>query len=127
MKKVLLILFVLLVAFVVYNRQRIFVRDPFGTLTRGGLKEEGAQIFINYSNDVLIENDRAPMYLTLLQHDQPVGTPNISFCMHWAFCMTDADKATFSAVAPTASIESMSNKLVTFIGGDGRKAVVTLR
>jgi hypothetical protein len=126
-KKWLLLLIVIAAAFVVYNRQRLFLRDPLGSLTRDGVKEKGAQIFINYSNDVLIENDNEPMYMTLVQHGQPIGSPNNIKCAHYMICMTDADVATMSAVAPGAKIESMSNKVVKFRGGDGREAVVTLR
>ncbi len=127
MKRVILLLLLIAVVFVAYNRERVFVRDPLGSVTRDGAKEGGAQVYINYSNDVLIENDRAPMYTTLVQANRPIGTPNHLKCIHWLVCMTDADSAGMAALDDHAQIESMSNKAVQFRDEGGREAVVSLR
>jgi hypothetical protein len=115
------------VIYLAYNRERVFIRNPLGSLTRDGVKEEGAQVFINYSNDVLIENDRAPMYTTLVQRNRPIGTPANLKCVHYVVCMTDADSAGMSAVDEKAVIESMSGKEVRFRDHEGRDVVVGLR
>lgn len=127
MKKLLLLLVVIGIVFVAYNRQRVYVRDPLGSVLRDGVKEPGAQVFINYSNDVLIENDNQPMYVTLVQHGQPVGTPAKLWCIHYVACMTDADVATLIAVDTAAGAESMSSKTVKFRDALRRETVVDLR
>ena len=125
MKKLLLVLVIVGVAFVLYNRQRLFIRDPLGSVVCDGVKEGGAQVYINYTNDVLLENDDAPMYVTLVQHGQPIGTPAKLSCLHWVACLTDADVATKIAVDPKMTSGVMSGKIVEFRDGE-RHTVVTL-
>jgi hypothetical protein len=126
MRKVILLVLLAAIVFVVYNRQRIYVRDPLGSVMRDGAEEAGTQVYINYSNDVLLENDRPPMYVTLLQHAQPVGLPASLSCLHWLACMTDADIATLTAADPHARIESMSSRTVEYRDNDGHERVVRL-
>ena len=127
MKRIILLLVLLGVIFVAYNRERVYVRDPLGSVTRDGAKEAGAQVLINYSNDVLLENDRAPMYVTLVQHDRPIGTPLNLKCIHYLVCMTDADSAGMASIDVHSLIESMSSKVVAFRDESGREIVVKLR
>jgi hypothetical protein len=124
-KKFLFLLVIVVVVFVIWNRERLYLRDPLGFVTRDGVTEGGVQVYINYSNDVLLENDRAPMYLTLVQHGQRVGTPVGVRCLHYVICRTDA------AISPMVfeenfSVESMSSRFVRFRGGDLRETVVKL-
>jgi hypothetical protein len=124
-KKVVALVVLVLVIFVVYNRNRLYVRDPLGSMTRDGVKQDGAQIFINFQNEVLIENDNAPAYLLLVQQGQ-IGTPKSLSCMHWIACLADADVATL--IDPSsAKPDAMSNKTVNFRGSDGVQAVVKIR
>jgi hypothetical protein len=127
LKKLIALLALVAIVFVVYSRERLFVRDPLGSVTRDGVKEQGAQVFINYPNDVLIENDNAPMYVTLVQHGQRVGTPSKLGCIHYVVCMTDADVATLLAPEPNTAVHSMTNKVVEFRDAAGRPTVVKLR
>jgi hypothetical protein len=127
MKKLLLLLTLLLVVFAAYNRQRIYVRDPLGSVTRNGVAEPGVQVYINYSNDVLLEQDAVPRYATLLQHGQPVGLPRILHCLHFLACMTESDIAPVLVPNRKAHLESMSGKSVAFYDDDDREAVVSLR
>jgi len=118
----------LLLIFLMIDRQRVYVRDPLGGVTFNGVKDEGAQVFINYSNDVLLENDNPPMYVTLVQHMRPVGLPSGLHCIHYLVCLTDADKATLAGGGDVgARMETMSERTVTYRTADGREAVVTLR
>jgi hypothetical protein len=127
MKKLLVVLTLVLVVFVAYNRQRVYVRDPLASVTRNGLPEAGVQVFINYNNDVLLEHDGAPRYATLLQHGQPVGLPRVLHCLHFLACMTEADVAPVLVPNGKAHIEAMSGKSVAFQDDDNREAVVSLR
>jgi hypothetical protein len=124
-KKLIALLVILLVVFVVVQRKRVFVRDPLASVTRAGEKVDGEQVYINYYNDVLLENDNPPMLVMVVQKGQPVGIPTKLRCIHWLACLTDADAA--SALPLNASVQSMSNKTVQFRDDSGQPWVVTLR
>jgi hypothetical protein len=126
-RKFILLLVIVAVVFVVWNRQLLYVRDPLGSVARDGVKEKGAQVFINYSNDVLLENYNAPMYVTLVQHGQPVGTPATIHCVAYVVCLLDADVATLMEGTAGAAATSMSGKAVEYHDAGGRDTVVTLR
>jgi hypothetical protein len=126
MKKLLALVLLVVVVFVALNRERIYVRDPLASVTRDAVAEPGVQVFTNYNNDVLLEHDDRPRYLTLLQHGQPVGSPRIVHCIHFVACMTEAPIPPVIIAAPTAHIESMTSKQVAFHDATGREAVVTL-
>jgi hypothetical protein len=113
--------------FVAYNRNRLYLRDPLGSVTRNGAKEPGAQVFINFSNDVLIENDNQPMYVQLVQHNNHAGSPAKLYCLHWLLCMTDADVATMVQPQAPIAIGDMTGKSVHFVDSDKRETVVALR
>jgi hypothetical protein len=132
MKKLVAAIVVLLLILAIVYRQRLYLRDPLANVTRDGAKEEGAQVYINWSNDVLLENDTPPgaapgqMTLTLVQQARPIGLPKQMHCLHWLLCLADADPATLVAPDPGAFIESMSSKQIRFHDYNGREAVVTL-
>jgi hypothetical protein len=125
-KKFFLVLFIAFAVFVVVFRQRLFLRDPLASVTRDGVTETGAQIFINYPNDVLVENDNPPKYVLIVQHGQHLGTPLRLTCVHWLACMTDANVATLSEPID-AQVNEMSGKLVEFRDTAGHDVRVTLR
>jgi len=126
-RKFILLLVVIAIAFVVWNRQRLYVRDPLGSVTRDGVKEQGAQVLINYSNDVLLQNYNAPMYVTLIQHGNRVGTPAAMHCVAYAACLLDADVPAFLVTADGAQVTTMTGKAVEYRDAKGRDTVVTLR
>jgi hypothetical protein len=127
MRKLILLLVVLAVVFVVWNRQRLYVRDPLGTVVRDGVKEQGAQVFLNYSSDVLLENFNAPMYVTLIQHGQRVGTPVTMHCVAYVMCLMESDVPAFSSTDEGAKVMPMSDKVVEYRDVNGRDTAVTLR
>ncbi|MGA8940823.1 MAG: hypothetical protein WB439_16795 [Acidobacteriaceae bacterium] len=127
MRKFILLLVVLAVVFLVWNRQRLYVRDPLGSVVRDGVKEKGAQVLINYSDDVLLQNYNAPMYVTLVQHGDRVGSPAEMHCMLYVACLMDADEPTFVMTDTAAKVTTMTGKLVEYSDGSGRDTVVTLR
>jgi hypothetical protein len=127
MKKLIAVLLLLLIVFVIVMRHRLFVRDPLANVARNGAKEPGAQVFINIDNDVLIENDHAPMYVELVQKDQPVAAPTELKCLHFMVCLLDAYPATLVVPIAGASIESMDAKTVRFVDSGKRETVVSLR
>lgn len=127
MRKFIALLVVLAVVFVVWNRQRLFLRDPLGSVTRNGAKENGAQVYINYVDDALLENYNAPMYVMLVQHGDRMGTPAILHCIAYVACLLNADVATLLDGSEGGKVESMSSKAVEFRDANGREVVVALR
>ena len=123
MKKLIALLVLAAIAFLVFNRYRVYVRDPIATVTRLGVKEDGAQVFINYANDVLLENDHAPRYIELVQHGQHAGVPQKITCIHWVACLTDADVATLLQPDVRVRVELMNSKLVQFKDAKGETDV----
>ncbi len=133
MKKILFLVLVVLVVWIVYNRARIFVRDPGASVYLNNVKQSGVQVFINYSNDVLLEKDGQPgAYRTLVQHwDMAPATPASLICVRWMACLTGADHA------PTLPIDwkgagkydprvTMTGRTVTFVDSDGGQVRVEL-
>jgi hypothetical protein len=126
LRKLILLLVVVAVVFVVWNRQRLYVRDPLGSVVRDGVKEQGAQVLINYSNDVLLQNYNAPMYVTLIQHGDRVGTPVEMHCVAYVACLLDADVPTFVVTDDGAKVTTMTGKMVEYRDAKVRDTVVTL-
>lgn len=130
MKKIILLVVLLLIVFVVMSKHRLYVRDPLANVTRNGVKEAGAQVFIDFDNDVLIQNDNAGpglVYVELIHHDMPVGTPASLTCMHWIACLAEADQPRLAQLHEGAKVASMDAKTVKFMDSDKRDTVVTLR
>ena len=126
MRKFIVLLVVLAVVFVVWNRQRLYVRDPLGSVVRDGVKEQGAQVLINYSNDVLLQNYNAPMYVTLIQRGDRVGTPAEMHCVAYVACLMDADQPKFVMIEEGAVVSTMTGKSVEYRDANGRDTVVML-
>jgi hypothetical protein len=118
----LLILVVGLFAF--YARQQIYVRDFRANVTRNAVHEDGAQVFFNISNDVLLENDNPPMYTTLVQHDLPVRSPDQLNCIHFFVCFVAKDGVTLLGSGSGAWVKIMTADKVEFRDDQGRDAVV---
>ena len=124
MKKLIALLVILLIVFVVVERKRVFVRDPLASVTRSGEKVSGEQVYINFYNDVLLENDNPPMLVMVVEKDQPVGVPTKLRCIHWVACLTDADAA--SALPLNGTVQSMTSKAVRFRDENAQPWVVAL-
>ena len=124
MKKLIALFVIALVAFVVVERKRVFVRDPLATVTQNGKEVDGEQTYINFYNDVILENDNPPMLVRLVEQGQPIGIPTKLRCIHWVACLTDADIATTYQLGGT--IQSMSSKSVSFRDEKGQHWVVKL-
>jgi hypothetical protein len=104
MKTTLTVLAVLFLVALIYYRQRIYVRDPLASVYRDDVKQEGVQVFINYSNDVLLEQDSPPTPTRILIQDwnKTPGTPMSLTCLHWLACFTDSDRTSTIPLVPTA-------------------------
>jgi hypothetical protein len=129
LKKILIVGALLFVVFAVVFRQRIFVRDPLGSVERNGVAQDGARLFINYSNDVLVEDAPRHQFVLVQGWSALPGVPKHLFCFTGLMCWTDADRA---AVDPLEGLGGrtpavMSAKEVTFADGSGDRVRVALR
>lgn len=125
MKKALFLLLIVVVVFFIANRQRLYLRDPLGSVLRDGVKEKGAQVYINYSNDVLIANDSPPRPLMVVQHGEHAGTPKEMRCMRWMVCL--AEDNVVPVVAPVSvKLGEMSSRMVEFHDPAGQDIKVML-
>jgi hypothetical protein len=129
LRKILIVGTLLLVVFVVAFRQRIFVRDPLGKVERNGAAQDGTRLYINYSNEVLVEDSARHQFVLVQGWNARPGVPQHLFCLTGMVCWTDADRA---ALFPVDGVGGrtpavMSAKEVTFVDESGAKVRVALR
>jgi hypothetical protein len=129
-----IVAFLVLLALIFINRQRVFVRDPLATVYRNDVKQSGVEVFINYSSDVLLERDSdSGSYWTLLQGwNRMPGTPTVLKCLRWMVCLTDADHATTLPMKWIGKGKynprvTMTTAEASFVDGDGATMQVELR
>jgi len=134
MKTILLLVFVVLLALIFVNRQRVYVRDPLATVYRNEVQQSGVQVFINYSDDVLLEQDAEPgSYRILVQGwNRMPGTPAVLKCIRWMACLADADHAATLPIEWNGKGRydprvAMTSREVSFVDGDGATMRVVLR
>jgi hypothetical protein len=134
MKRYLLLVLLVLVGLVFIYRERVFVRDPLGTVYRDEVKQSGVEVFINNENDVLLEKNGQPgAYRILVQHwDMVPGTPARLTCLIWTACLTEADNAPILAMVGNGNDTydpkvTMTGSEVSFVDGSGAKIRVELR
>jgi len=128
-RRILIVGTLLLVVFVVVFRQRILVRDPLGKVERNGVAQDGTRLYINYSNDVLLEDSARHQFILVQGWSVRPGVPQHLFCLTGMVCWTDADKA---AVFPVEGVGGrtpavMNAKEVSFVDESGTRVRVGLR
>jgi hypothetical protein len=119
----------LLVVFVVVFRQRIFLRDPLAKVERNGIAQDGTRVYINYANDVLVEDAAAGRRYLVEGWNGVPGVPKHLACLTALACLTDADEATVFPLrsTPNQVRAVMSAKEVTFADETGVVMKVELR
>jgi hypothetical protein len=129
LKRILIVGILLLAIFAAVFRQRIFVRDPLGKVERSGVAQDGVRVYINYSNDVLVEDSARHEFVLVQGWSGLPGVPQHLFCLTGLMCWTDADKATVFPVegAGGRTRAAMSAKEVTFVDESGAGFRVELR
>jgi hypothetical protein len=129
LRKILIVGTLLLVVFVAVFRQRIFVRDPLGKVERNGVAQDGARLYINYSNDVMVEDSARHEFVLVQGWNKLPGVPKRLACLIGMVCWTDGDQATVFEVegAGGRTPAVMSAKEVTFVDGAGASVTAKLR
>jgi hypothetical protein len=129
LRKILIVGALLLLIFVAVFRQRIFVRDPLGKVERNGVAQDGMRLYINHSNDVLVEDTERHQFVLVQAWSALPGVPQHLFCLTGLMCWTDGDKATVFPVEGVGGRTRavMSAKEVTFVDESDVKVRVELR
>jgi galactose mutarotase-like enzyme len=126
MRKLLLLILIVLVAAIALYRQRLFLRDPLGKMYLNGAQVEGAHIFINYSNDVLVLSSTTPTVI-VQNWDHTAGTPRSLTCLHSMACLTPADQAPKTPLAAAEPQATMTDREVSFTNAFGANVRITIR
>ena len=134
MKTILTLLLIASLALLIYNRQRIYLRDPLATVYRNDVQQTGVEVFINYSSDVLLQQDAEPAPSSILLQDwnKMPGTPTTLTCLRWIACMTDADQASAIPLAWTGKGKYdpkvfMTTREVSFVDANASTVRIELR
>lgn len=117
MKKVIAIIVLLFVVFVAYNRNRLYIRDPFASVMVDGEKQSGTQIYINFQNEVFLENDNPPTFIKVVQHNNHIGAPTEMHGMHWVVMLADADTVPLLQADTNAVVDNMTAKQIVYHQG----------
>ncbi len=128
MKTVFLVLTLVLLGWGVVNRERLYVRDPLATMYRDGVKVADAEVFINYSNDVMVQighHMQMEEYLVQSWNSVP-GVPVELRCLQSIVCHAVADHAPMQPIAGATKAE-MTDREVSFRDGGGAAVRITLR
>ena len=86
------------------NRERIFVRDPVASVYRNDVKQDGVEVYFNFSNDILLQQNVGDAASTrtitaALGHDAAGDACTSLTCLRWLVCLTPADHAPTLPVA----------------------------
>jgi hypothetical protein len=134
MKTILTLLLIASLALLIYNRQRIYLRDPLATVYRNDVQQTGVEVFINYSSDVLLQQDAEPAPSSILLQDwnKMPGTPTTLTCLRWIACMTNADQASAIPLAWTGKGKYdpkvfMTTREVSFVDANASTVGIELR
>ena len=128
MKKVVALLFAVWVVFMVVYRERIYLRDPLGFVERNGVRQAGAEVYINYSNDVLVQESESRRWLVQAATKMP-GVPLHLACLRWTACLTETNAVPVIKLGgPDYSPQVVfSGTQVEFEDGNGAMVRVALR
>ena len=126
MRKLILLLIVLFVAFAVLYRDRLFLRDPLGKVERNDVAVPDARVFINYSNDILVQEDSGRHMFVVQGYNKLPGSPTGLTCIQGMLCLTPSDQAVPGTAGPGKEA-TMSNREVSFTDDLGSRVHVQIR
>lgn len=131
MRRLISLVLVVLILLAVLFRDRIYVRDPLGSVERNGVAVSGARVFINFSNDLLLQERNDTHMVVVQQWNRTPVTPPRLTCIEGLLCVTPADRLlsvdATSGASTAEGTAQMSNREVTFTDEDGSHVHVTFR
>jgi hypothetical protein len=86
------------------------------------VKQADGRVFINFANDVLVQNGNR--WMLVPGWSGVTGVPAQMNCLQGLACMTEADHA---EITPLGKKVEMSSGLVRYVDGEGAAVRVTLR
>jgi hypothetical protein len=121
-----------MVIVLVIFRQRLFLRDPIAKVERNGQVESNYRVYINYFNDVLLEDLNGDRRLLVQSRDGVPMVPGVPMhlqCIRMMACLTEAD---YAPSAPLGGKEyvpgvEMTSSFVAFQDADGAAMRISLR
>jgi hypothetical protein len=126
MRKFFALLLVLFVVGLYVYHQRLFLRDPLGSMSVDGAPVAGAHVYINYSNDVLVLRD-GEQPLIVQNWDHTPGSTKALPCVRWTACVTEADQAPKFAVGVKPEKVTMTNREVSYADEQGKPVRIFIR
>lgn len=129
MRRLLVLVVAALAVLLAIYRLRIFVRNPLAKVKRNGVLVDGARVYINYSNDVLIEEPSEQITYIVQNWNRVPGTPRGLNCLQGIVCWTDADHARMVPLGGASYVPDtiMNEHEVSFNDGYGVNIDATLR
>ncbi len=128
MRRLLLLLTLVFAVAVAVYRDRLYLRDPLGKLERDGVRQEGASVFINFENDVLVQEKGGTEMFAVQHWNRLESVPANLMCVQGLLCVAPADRLTDAAgTAISREPAEMSDRRVSFVDENGRSVQVTIR
>ncbi len=126
MRRFILLTVVALITLAVIYHNRLFLRDPLGKVDRNAVTVPGARVFINYSNDILVQEDSGRHMFVVQGYNKLPGSPAGLTCIQGMLCVTPSDEAVPGAPEPGKEAV-MSDREVSFTDSEGSHVHVTIR
>ena len=92
----------IVVLFVIVERDRLFIRDPIASVYLDNVKQSEVEVYFNFSDEILLQQnfgDRESKRIILQHWDRMPATPASLTCLRWIVCLTTADHAPTLPVA----------------------------
>jgi hypothetical protein len=132
MRKLLVVALIAVVVVLVIFRQRLFLRDPIAKVERDGTEQKEYRVYLNYFNDILIEDLEGNRRILVQARDDKPMTPGVPMhlqCVRGMACLTEVE---YAPTVPLAGKEyvsqvEMTNSFVSFRDADGASMRVSLR
>jgi len=125
-RKFLLLSVVATIALAIVYQDRLFLRDPLGSVERNGIPVAGARVFINYSNDVLVQEDSGRRMFIVQHYNRLPASPSGLTCFQGMLCLTPSDRSASGTPDPGREA-SMSDREVAFTDNLGSRVHVRIR
>jgi len=90
------VVLLIVVLFAMFERDRLFIHDPFASVYRNNVKQSDVEVYFNFANEILLQQNHGDIASTrtILQHwDMMPATPASLTCLRPVLCMTPADHA----------------------------------
>lgn len=128
MRRLLLLITLVLIVLIAVYRDRLYLRDPLGKLTRDGAPQADARIFINYENDVLVQEKGGTEMFAVQHWNHLESVPANLTCIQGLLCIAPADRFIDTAgTAITRRAAEMTDRAVNFVDSNGHPVQVTIR